>query len=94
MAPAGFWEVTPREIAAIMAGVEDRLWYERRQAQQLVYSQAVLNAHAWHQPNKLPEFAKVFPDRFPAKAKSVDEIMAKMESMTAAMRYFREASKT
>ena len=94
MAPAGFWEVTPREIAAIMAGVEDRLWYERRQAQQMVYSQAVLNAQAWHQPNKMMAFDKAFPDRFPAKAKSVAEIMAKMKSATAAIRYFREASKT
>lgn len=33
---------------------------EVRRSQQIIYAQAVLNAHAWHKPGKMPNFDQFF----------------------------------
>lgn len=60
MSPSEFWAATPREVKAVLDGVVEAISARRREAQQLAYSQAVLNSYAWHAPKKMPKFDAAF----------------------------------
>ena len=86
--PSEFWAATPREIAAVLAGVDQAMAARLREQQQLVYSQAILNGYAWHQPNKMPKFDKAFgagPGAERKKRQTPQQMFAIMEQWVAAM---------
>lgn len=62
LAPADFWDATPREFRAVVAGAAERDRRALRLQQAVAYSLAGLVGHAFHQPKKMPKFDKVFPD--------------------------------
>lgn len=81
--------MTPREIDLALAGAADRDLHVMRVAQMVAYSLAGLVGHAYHQPNKMPSFAKAFPDPRQARAEggvqSADEAVQNMQAWTDAI---------
>jgi hypothetical protein len=81
--PDLFWAVTPREMAVMRAGADDRRWRDLRREQGIAYSMAQLVGIAVGNPKKMPKFERVFPDRVPKPAMTPAQIMASMKMWSA-----------
>lgn len=76
-----------------LRGVTDAEGRRLRAAQGVAYTQAQLVGHAFHQPRKMPQFDKVFPDPTRGRRKKSDrEIFASMQAWTSHLsQVFRSA---
>lgn len=70
-------------MAAMQAGVMDRIRHDLQIQQGLCYTQAVLVGTAVNAPKKLQPFKKVFPDLRPKTEMTADQVLASMEMWSA-----------
>lgn len=77
--------MTPREAEAIFKGAQARDGAALRQAQALAYSHAVLIAHGYHNPKRMPSFDQAFPGLEAKASETPDQMMAAMMQWTAVL---------